>query len=42
MTLFKILTKLKEEYKSKYIAPALGATLLFLGLMISIISLFLK
>lgn len=39
---FKILNRLKKEYKSKYTAPALGATLLFLGLMISVISLFLK
>lgn len=38
----KILNRLKDEYKSKYTAPALGATLFFLGAIIWIVSLFLK
>lgn len=38
----KILNSLKKEWKSKYTAPALGLTLLFLGIIIWIISLFLK
>ncbi len=38
----KILNSLKKEWKSKYTAPALGLTLLFVGLIIWMISLFLK